>query len=283
MISFLFDDLKPRLIASLLFILILFGAFYSANIEGLRIFFPSIVSFITIGAIWEYLQMAKSKGLNPPFWLVAAGTIGYNFAIFAKATMENASLYPHITLGLIFASLFLWYFYRGKNPLLNLSVSIFALAYLTLPLATATEIVFFNNDGRFALLFVLTVTKVGDIAAYFCGKRYGKHRLTPYISPKKTWEGAGAAIAASLATGLIFFAINKYFAFDIRLSLVTTLLLSTLIALFALFGDLAESLLKRDSGLKDSSQIPGIGGILDAVDSLVFTLPIMYIFLTMGV
>ncbi len=283
MMSFLFDDLKPRIIASLLFLLVLFGALYTTTHETFRLLFPLVLSLITMLAIFEYLQMAKNQGLNPPFWLICVGTLCYNLAIFKKAVTEESDLFTYTVLGLIFVSLFLWYFLRDKNPLLNLAVSIFSLAYLAIPLSSATEIVFFKGqDGRFPLLFVLAVTKMGDIAAYFFGKQYGKHPLTPYISPKKTWEGAFAALFASLITGCIFFGINHLIFATPKppITLFQTVSLSIFIALFALFGDLAESLLKRDSGLKDSSKIPGMGGILDTVDSLVFTLPIMYIFLT---
>lgn len=121
-----------------------------------------------------------------------------------------------------------------------------------------------------ALLAILAVVWIADIAAYFAGRAFGRHKLAPTISPGKTWEGAVGAGVGVLAYGL---AVRDIFHIDgISLSLWLPGLL--LIAAVSILGDLFESLIKRQAGLKDSSHIlPGHGGILDRIDSLTSTLP----------
>ena len=105
--------------------------------------------------------------------------------------------------------------------------------------------------------------------------------MAPYISPKKTWEGAIGGFFASLITSLfIYFLVNYLYEVPpINLSLFHSIWLAGVLSVIAQFGDLSESLLKRDVGVKDSNSIPGLGGMLDVVDSLVFTAPLMYIYL----
>jgi phosphatidate cytidylyltransferase len=125
------------------------------------------------------------------------------------------------------------------------------------------------------LLAVLSVAWVADVAAYFTGRRFGKHKLAPSISPGKTWEGAAGALVGILLFGGVL-ATTLVYELD-RMQLVLALCLITAISII---GDLFESLLKRQAGIKDSSNIlPGHGGVLDRIDSLTSTLPIAAVLL----
>ncbi|MDE3197727.1 MAG: phosphatidate cytidylyltransferase [Acidobacteriota bacterium] len=126
--------------------------------------------------------------------------------------------------------------------------------------------------GRHWLMFGLMVNWLGDTGAYYVGRRYGKHKLAPLASPKKSWEGAIASAAVAMICGLIY----------LPLTITgTPLWIAGLFALIAnvagQFGDLAESAIKRSAGVKDSGTIlPGHGGFLDRVDSTMFSLPVLW-------
>ncbi|MGE5493168.1 MAG: phosphatidate cytidylyltransferase [Actinomycetota bacterium] len=124
--------------------------------------------------------------------------------------------------------------------------------------------------GPAGLLSILALVWMADIAAYFAGKNFGRHKLAPSISPGKTWEGALGACIGVLLYGV---AMRYVFAFDgVPLALWVVILVA--VTAVSVVGDLFESLLKRQVGLKDSSQIlPGHGGVLDRIDSLTSTLP----------
>jgi phosphatidate cytidylyltransferase len=115
------------------------------------------------------------------------------------------------------------------------------------------------------------------MAAYFGGKFLGTHALAPQLSPKKTVEGAFFGI---LGAALLSLALPCVWTDAPVISAVTWLLLGALTGLTAMGGDLFESLLKRDAGVKDSNTIPGLGGVLDIIDSSLFTIPLLYIYLS---
>jgi len=133
------------------------------------------------------------------------------------------------------------------------------------------------------VIYALIVTKVSDAGAYFVGSFFGKHKMAPKLSPGKTWEGTVGGILAAVAAAFLFaqFALKKPYLFHSYQFTPTQIAISAVvIAVIGVFGDLAESLLKRSAGVKDSGQLaPGIGGALDMVDSPLFTFPVMFFFL----
>jgi phosphatidate cytidylyltransferase len=150
--------------------------------------------------------------------------------------------------------------------------------FVILPFETA--LISLRAMGAETLLFFAAVVWVADIAAYFAGKAFGKHKLAPAISPGKTWEGvAGALIGVSLLWGGLFTGISTRFqwpvAIDMRDAFVPGLAVFLALAAVSIFGDLFESWMKRGAGLKDSSGLlPGHGGVLDRIDALTACLPI---------
>ncbi|MBF0819199.1 phosphatidate cytidylyltransferase [Streptococcus acidominimus] len=132
-------------------------------------------------------------------------------------------------------------------------------------------------DGLDKVLFALFIVWATDIGAYMIGSRIGRRRLMPKVSPNKTLEGSLGGIVSALVVALIFILLDKGVASGY--SLVSMLLLVVLFSIFAQFGDLVESAIKRRFGVKDSGRvIPGHGGILDRFDSLIFVFPIMHFF-----
>ena len=128
------------------------------------------------------------------------------------------------------------------------------------------------DSGAAWIYFVLAITFIQDTAAYFAGKNFGRHKMAPILSPKKTWEGAAGGLAGSIAAALICVPL-----LGLPISLLQAGLIGIVGGIAGPIGDLAESMIKRQVGLKDAGNlIPGHGGILDRADSLLFTAPILY-------
>ena len=131
------------------------------------------------------------------------------------------------------------------------------------------------------LLFFLVVTKASDTGAYLLGSLIGRHKMLPRVSPGKTWEGFVGAILLSVgaAAAFIHFGGERFSG----MSMTHSLLVGGVLGVGAVFGDLVESKLKREAGAKDSGRFfPGIGGVLDLLDSLLFNAPMMYLYLKYG-
>jgi phosphatidate cytidylyltransferase len=163
--------------------------------------------------------------------------------------------------------------------LLAISTTLFGLMYVPWLLNFIQKINFFPRvDGHYYLLYFVLITKISDSGAYVVGSLIGRHKMIPRVSPGKTWEGFGGAIFASILASVLF----VYFLGDRMrgMNLVHALILGFLLGIAAVVGDLIESIFKREAGVKDSGKFfPGIGGILDLLDSLLFNAPIMYLYL----
>jgi phosphatidate cytidylyltransferase len=161
-----------------------------------------------------------------------------------------------------------------------ISTTLFGLMYVPWLLNFIQKINFFRPhvEGHYYVLYFLLVTKFSDCGAYMVGSLIGKHKMIPRISPGKTWEGFGGAVVVSTAASVVFARLAGP-----HLAGMTTLhavVLGVILSVAAVVGDLIESLFKREAGLKDSGHFfPGIGGILDLLDSLLFNAPLMYLYL----
>jgi len=211
------------------------------------------------------------------FWSAAGGG-GTDFGRFDLLAIF------HITV-----AGFLIHMFSPVNPgrsHIQVMACVFAFIYITFLFNFVTRVSFFDDGrdqlpavpGRTYILFGLAVTKFTDMGAYIVGSLIGKHKAVPHISPGKTWEGfAGAILFAYLAA---FSIIGLWGRGVPLLTPGHTAVLAGLIALGAIIGDLAESTLKRSLRAKDSGHVmPGIGGVLDLIDSVLFTTPILYFYL----
>jgi phosphatidate cytidylyltransferase len=148
----------------------------------------------------------------------------------------------------------------------------FGAFYTFAPWRFAADLRGFHRQGVHLLFFAIALNWIGDTAAYYVGRRFGRHKLAPVVSPKKSWEGAAASVAASVVFGLLY--LGKLMP-QIPWWNVTVMAVIGNIA--GQFGDLAESALKRGAGVKDSgNMLPGHGGMLDRADSTLFALPVIY-------
>jgi phosphatidate cytidylyltransferase len=172
-------------------------------------------------------------------------------------------------------------FFSKSNTagILAISTTLFGLMYVPWLLNFIQKINFFPRvDGHYYLLYFMLITKFSDTGAYTVGSLIGKHKMIPRISPGKTWEGFVGAIVVSTLASLIFthFLGHKMFGMNWKHAII----LGVILSVSAVIGDLIESLFKREAGVKDSGHFfPGIGGILDLLDSILFNAPLMYLYL----
>jgi phosphatidate cytidylyltransferase len=168
-----------------------------------------------------------------------------------------------------------------NTGIIAISTTLFGLLYVPWLLNFIQKINFFGQQGvqgKWYVLYFVLVTKLSDCGAYAVGSLIGKHKMIPRISPGKTWEGFAGAIVVSTAASVVFarLAGSRLTGMTLRHSIILGIILSVA----AVVGDLIESLFKREAGLKDSGHLfPGIGGILDLLDSLLFNAPLMYLYL----
>jgi phosphatidate cytidylyltransferase len=281
---------KQRMLMSGLGILGLIICVYFSFTSFFRPIFVLLNAGIISLALLEYYHLAQRKDFQPLVTFGIGSSIAYIIALSFSFHHVQLAMLPSLILLASLLLFFLIFFNQQSSALGNLAVTIFGLIYLTITLSCALRINYFFpahelEDGRIWLAYVLVVSKMTDIGAYFCGKGFGKTKLAPSISPKKTIEGAIGGIGAALVTSMIFslFFPTTQLTASFKITIVQSIWIGLLISILAQLGDLAESLLKRDAGVKDSSRLPGLGGVLDVVDSLVFTLPFMYLLLQMHV
>ena len=163
--------------------------------------------------------------------------------------------------------------------ILAISTTLFGLMYVPWLLNFIQKINFFPGiDGHYYVLYFVLITKFSDTGAYSVGSLIGKHKMIPRISPGKTWEGFAGAIFVSMLASVIFV---HFFGHKMPgMNWKHAVILGMILGFCAVIGDLIESLFKREAGIKDSGKFfPGIGGILDLLDSLLFNAPIMYLYL----
>jgi phosphatidate cytidylyltransferase len=136
--------------------------------------------------------------------------------------------------------------------------------------------------GRMMVLYLIAVVKISDVGAFFTGRSLGKHKLFPRLSPKKTWEGLAGGVLSSLGMSLAFYWFTNGALGKVAFGLHDAIILGLILPIVAVIGDLFESLLKRAAGVKDSGAIiPGMGGVLDVLDSLMFGAPVLYAYVTL--
>ncbi len=166
---------------------------------------------------------------------------------------------------------------KVDNPLKETAFSLMAQLYITLPLLLLLMI-YYQSAPLVLLMFVMIW--LNDTGAFCVGSLIGKNKLFERISPKKSWEGFVGGVVFSVLAGVVAHCIWGGTALS-RFSMVDLAVLGLLVAVFATFGDLVESLIKRTLGIKDSGSIlPGHGGILDRIDSLLFVAPVTFIFIS---
>jgi phosphatidate cytidylyltransferase len=259
--------LLPGLVMTVLWVLLLF--FGSANL------FWHVVTFIAVFGLYEYFKMT----LAIPFGARLVQTIIFTSAPVLVSFFQRPDLFmPALFVSLIgIILLSLKYHKRFDHILQYLGYSSFGALYIGLCLAHMV-LIRYLPDGASWLLVLTAVTAGGDTGAYYIGTNFGRRKLCPDISPGKTIEGAIGGIlvgsASAVAMGLLL--LSEY---DPMVIFTAALVLS----IVSIIGDLAESVIKRSAGVKDSGTILfGHGGVLDRVDGMLITAPVLYYILSLG-
>src|SRR5215210_6696651 len=256
--------------------------------SGYEIAFFGLIAAFGLLTLWEFYGMLDHKGL-PNFKITAmvCGAIMLcgSFYYFSKVGPAHSYDFEMAVLLGFLLTVFgrqMFESLRDDAPLRTMAYTLFGLLYVLWLYNFITKIVYILPrspsgavQGQFYVLYLIAVTKFSDMGAYLTGSLIGRHQLIPHISPKKTWEGFfGALIFSLLASWGMFKLMPVHLS---ALSWTHATVLGLLLGFAAVIGDLAESIVKRSTGVKDSGNLlPGIGGALDLVDSLLFTAPLLF-------
>jgi len=261
--------LKQRVITAIvLVVLSIWALFYSTDLV-----WKSVLLLVALIAAWEWAGFAQLKA--PALRI----TYALGIVVLANYAVDHLTTQNVLLLTLLEAILLVSVvtrYQRTKAEVGTKSVGFVMLAGALAIILFVVSMVKFRLDfgPEYVLLSLLLVWAI-DTGAYFSGRRYGKRKLAHYVSPGKTWEGVAGG---GLLTLVVAVAVLAYLAPALSVHWVVLSVLLTLIALFSVFGDLFESVLKRQVNLKDSGRIlPGHGGVLDRVDSLLIAVPMLYL------
>jgi len=258
-----------RLLTILIAVPILLACVYFGGVP-----FLLLVLALALFSLKEFYKMMQQKDFHPAYWVGNFFTLFFIiFASYAlKKTWEPAhsAILTFAAVATMIATLFLKQ--RPKEAIVDIAVTLMGMIYIGWFFSYFIFIRALTEHGAYLMFLMGTIWSL-DIIAYLFGKVFGKHKLWPSVSPKKSIEGAIAGFIFCIIAAGIF---GHYAGFEMSHSLV----LGAIIGVVAQFSDLVESLIKRDAGVKNSSEIvPGHGGVLDRMDSFIFTAPIFYYYL----
>ncbi|WP_029934548.1 phosphatidate cytidylyltransferase [Thiomicrospira pelophila] len=263
--------LKQRLITALVLIVVSLWALFGAE----PLVWQSAVTLIAMIGAWEWTQFMRLENriIKLAFSAVTAGLIVLGLVF----DLQNWIVYLAM-LQLLIVVYMVTRFQLSEGQV-GLSHRLFVgLVGLLFLVSFAWSLIWLRDAySAWVVLFSMAMIWVMDSGAYFAGRRFGRHKLAPHVSPGKTWEGVlGGVVLVGLVSVLVWFEWAQAFYTP---GLVVFVVLSSLIAALSVYGDLFESLLKRQVNIKDSGKIlPGHGGVLDRIDSLLLALPLFWVF-----
>jgi phosphatidate cytidylyltransferase len=269
--------MKQRVITGALFAIIFIGAMLLMN----TLVFPVFIALLSVIAVYE---IVKAVGLKNRFIMASSMTL----AAVIPFLFEFRIKVPVAVLGGIFvvAILIMMLLQYEKTQFVHAVTAIFAA--VCIPFAFSVMIIFrdiehyidgYNKlDGIYLLIFAFFASWMTDIFAYFVGSKLGKHKLCPKISPKKSVEGAIGGVAGAVLLNVLLLSVFKRFLEGgAGFTYPVVVVLSVILSIVSMFGDLAASTIKRNFGIKDFGKLlPGHGGIMDRFDSALFVLPVLY-------
>jgi phosphatidate cytidylyltransferase len=261
--------LKQRVITAIVLASVIAGTILFADHQWVVV----LVALVMFAAGYEFLALT----LKPGHWPAAIAALVYALLFWAFSQSIEPSVSYFQSLAGVFgwvsiAGFLLFYQYCGRW---SLPVRLFQL-FLALSLLwiCGQGLVFIHlhyQQGGWIMLYLLTLVWVADIGAYFSGRQFGKHKLAPGISPGKTWEGVAGGVMLNILWMLIVFLINNGWGIEFW----QFILIGLAASMISVVGDLYESILKREAGVKDSGKLlPGHGGVLDRIDSIIAATPI---------
>lgn len=267
-------NLKIRTISAIIFGILVIGTLLAGPLA-----FVSLMFLATLIGLSEFYRMGVTIHGRPLGYAgLAAGAAVYLLITYSSFEAGYASLYLVMLFIIPVALIIFWLFSHDQTDFLRVAYLIMGIIYIAIPLALLASLFSFHPFFPFEtkgmlIIGFFTIVWTFDTGAYFIGSFIGRHKLYEKISPKKTWEGTiGGFVFAMLAAWLlsVFTALH-----DIAFWFIVT----GIISVFGTLGDLAESKMKRQTGIKDSgSLMPGHGGVLDRFDAVLMSVPFVYVY-----
>lgn len=256
----------------------------------------ALVLVAALGQLEFYAMMRRAE--IPVFrvlgLLIGALLVTVTFLLAGPRPEQMAASYrwQNVILALGLMAVFIRQFPQKHNdrPLATIACTLLGVWYVPYLFNFITRLLYewepvrtpvgVSATGRLLLLYLVVVVKLTDVGAFFTGMAFGRHKLFPRISPAKTWEGLFGGMAVALLASVIFIRWNHGSLGHVSLGMRDAIALGLLLSVTGVVGDMFESLLKRAAGAKDSGRaIPGLGGFLDVLDSLLFGAPVFYVYL----
>ena len=259
------------------------SAFFIIVVTLIALFFDittiALVLALTLGGLYEFFHMIRRKGI--PIYSYVGIFIGLMIPLSIFFRFEPTKNWELLFIVLAFLTILLMQFARkdNANAIVGISTTLFGVFYVSWLFSFLIKIRMLlpGADGARLLGYILLVTKLGDMGALFIGLWLGKHPLLPRISPNKSVEGAVGSLLFSVVTAVLCQGLLPAGIFP----LWHVAAMGAFFGAMGQLGDLSESLIKRDCQVKDSGNIlPGMGGILDEIDSLLFTAPVFYFYMS---
>ena len=282
--------IKHRLLSGFSIAGVLFAAFFYMPDGGI----PFVLAALAAVMALEFYQMMSAGGVANFRVYGTLGVVALVFVTWCSGVRTGGQAdgsWDSLVLFLVTIGIFIRQFPQKDNPhpLRTIGGTLFGILYVGLLWNFLTKLLLFGRPvavegiwwpGRWLLLYAVFAAKFTDIGAYLIGCSFGRHKLIPRISPGKSWEGVfGGVLVGTLVGTLYVWALRDHLA-PLGLTWTRALPLGVALSVCAVVGDLTESLFKRAANVKDSGGvIPGMGGLLDVLDSILFTAPAVYLFL----
>ncbi len=234
-----------------------------------------LCAILMTGAAWEFARLARPAAPGAPWWLlpvlVPVAATGLARALAPGVAADGFWVLSFGTAAVVGLSALVLF---ARTPVPQALTALGGLAFAVPYFAVPTAALYRLQRDPWILFLLLAIVWLGDTAAYVAGSRFGRHRLAPVVSPKKSWEGAIAGLLTSVAS-VVVWSLWRRGGID-----PTLLAIGAATALASQLGDLAESLLKRGAGVKDSGALlPGHGGLWDRMDAMLFAAPVLLVLL----
>jgi phosphatidate cytidylyltransferase len=234
---------------------------------------------LTIGGLFEFFYLIQKKGI--PIYSYTGIGIGVLIPLSTFIQFQPTGGWELLFIVLALLMIFMMQLARKEtsNAIVGISTTLFGVLYVSWFLSFVIKIRFFlpGIDGIKLLAFLLLIVKCGDIGALLIGSRFGKTPLLARVSPNKTLEGSFGSFLTSIVAAIVF---RSFLPESFQLNILQVAAIGAVFGGIGQLGDISESLIKRDCDVKDSGKLmPGLGGVLDMIDSLLFTSPAFYFFI----
>ncbi len=265
-----------RSLSGIIYMCVIIGAIFAGSW-----WFLFLIALLAVTGLAEFRRMQQQNTYTVGL-LDVLGAITIVSTMYAASVLENMQSGDMLTMllgpfAVYLAARFIAELYlRNDNPFLSIATSAAVMMYVVVPLAMMSPL-YFIVGNKILVLCIFIMIWINDTGAFVCGSLLGRHHLFPRISPKKTWEGFVGGMLFTVGAAIVM---QTCFEGSLgNISISSAALLGAVVSVAATLGDLVESMLKRTAGVKDSGHIiPGHGGILDRIDSLLLVVPATLIF-----